>query len=89
MCLSTAVCSLLHSLSYIFLEINYSIFFHLLLSAHLFDSFAVHPSVFLSFAPVLISSSTLLIFVWGFRFTFLVARQMLINNIIHLSTSFD
>lgn len=57
-CLSTAVCSLLHSLSYTFLEINYSIFVHLLLSAHLFDSFVVHPSVFLSFAPVLISSST-------------------------------
>lgn len=35
-CVSAAVCSLVHSLTYIFLQINYSEIFNLILSAHLF-----------------------------------------------------
>lgn len=58
-CLLQSVHCLLHSLPYIFLRINYSRIFNLLLSAHLFVCFMGHPSVFLSSAPVLNSSSTL------------------------------
>lgn len=58
-CLLQSVHCLLHSLSYIFLRLNYSRIFNLLLSAHLFVCFMGHPSVFLSSAPVLNSSSTL------------------------------
>lgn len=82
MCLPAAVCSLLHSLSYIFLQINYSKIFNLILSAHLFCLFR-GPSICVSVfsAPLLISSTTLISH--GSYLSFMVALQMPIKNMIY------
>lgn len=82
MCLPAAVCSLLHSLSYIFLQINYSKIFNLILSAHLF-CLCRGPSICVSVfsAPLLISSATLLSH--GSYLSFMVALPMPIKNVIY------
>lgn len=81
-CPPAAVCSLLHSLSYIFLQINYSKIFNLILSAHLFCLFR-GPSICVSVfpAPLLISSTTLISH--GSYLSFMVTLQMPIKNTIY------
>lgn len=81
-CLPAAVCSLPRSLSYIFLQINYSQIFNLILSAHLFCLFR-GPSICVSLfsAPLLVSSTTLISH--GSYLSFTVALQMPIPNVIY------